>query len=182
MGKSAEEVVGLGIDAEVARHGAATEQDGVFHARAVGKGEFDGALQAAREKSGGGDDDAWVLVAGGAFDFFAMGDEGAAGDELVIAIAGAKAHGFAIGGDGDLFGVEGGGAGSAIGLGDDGWDVEVGEGDPFVAADEQSRLRAELSRQLKLGSEICRGERGKRAIGLPCSVFVMHQARTNIVA
>ena len=103
-----------------------------------------------------------------------------AGDELVIAIAGAKAHGFAIGGDGDLFGVEGGGAGSAIGLGDDGWDVEVGEGDPFVAADEQSRMRAELGGQSKFGSEFRRRERGKRAISLPCSVVVMHRARTSM--
>ena len=93
-------------------------------------------MQAAREKSRGGDDDAWVLVASGAFDFFAMGDEGLAGDELVIAIAGEKADGFAIGGDGDLLGVEGGGACSAIGLGDDGRDVEVRKCDPFVAADE----------------------------------------------
>ncbi len=103
-----------------------------------------------------------------------------AGDELVIAIAGAKAHGFAIGRDGDLFGVEGGCAGSAIGLGDNGWDVEVGEGEPFVAADEQSRMRAELGGQLKPGREIRRGERGKRAISLPCSVVVMHQARRSM--
>lgn len=144
MSESTEEVVGLGVDAEVARHRAAAKQHGVFHARAVGKCEFDGAAQSARKKCGGGDDDAWMLVAGGAFDFFAMGDEGVAGDELVIAITGRKTHGFAIIRNGDLLGVQGGGACSAIGLGDDGRDLEVGKCNPFVAADEQSRVRAEF--------------------------------------
>lgn len=171
----AEEVIGLGIDEEITRHGAAAKEDRAFHVAAISEGQVDGKSEAAGESGGGADDDALLGVAGGVADDFVTDDGGIAGEYGAIAGDGVEVNGGAIGCYGNVGGMEGGGAGTAIGLGVPGKRAEGGEADPFVTAYDDAAAGFVGGGEGDLSRDVSGRAFGESSVGGPDSVRAFHE-------
>lgn len=134
----AEEVGAEGIDEEIACQRTPPEEEGAEHVRAVGEADENFPLKTAADKGGGLDENPLLGNSDGTANAAESFDGGGTMGGIAGGVEGGEVDGGAIRGEADVFGVEGGTEGSGVGFCLERPDPEIGEGEPFAAADDEA--------------------------------------------
>jgi len=126
----------LRIDEEITGKRAAAEQHRAEHFGAVRQTQENAPPEAARQHGGGLDENPVSGSTGGAADPCEPRHGSLAGNHFGVMVSGREADGFFVRRQFDVFRVDAGAARAAVGFRVHRGNPEIGQGDPFAAADD----------------------------------------------